>query len=202
MLRRAICLGVCLIAGFAHAETREPSPWQVGGGLGLTMGGDELGSVDIYNGEGKRVQSENIRAGRLFQFDAGARYRPQQSPWMVQLTFGYHYNADNGKDMATNTEDVSVYFARYPLEILPSLRFDRHSLGLGFRYDFSPTASAPSSSPAKFKDAPGGIVEYGYSPNENVTLGLRYVKIKYKLRDDESVSLEGDHVGINAKFWF
>ena len=170
MLRSAICLGVCLIAGFAHAETREPSPWQVGGGLGLTMGGDELGSVDIYNGEGKRVQSENIRAGRLFQFDAGARYRPQQSPWMVQLTFGYHYNAANGKDMATNTEDVSVYFARYPLEILPSLRFDRHSLGLGFRYDFSPTASAPSSSPAKFKDAPGGIVEYGYSPNENVTL--------------------------------
>jgi hypothetical protein len=202
MLRSAICLGVCLIAGFAHAETREPSPWQVGGGLGLTMGGDELGSVDIYNGEGKRVQSENIRAGRLFQFDAGARYRPQQSPWMVQLTFGYHYNAANGKDMATNTEDVSVYFARYPLEILPSLRFDRHSLGLGFRYDFSPTASAPSSSPAKFKDAPGGVVEYGYSLNENVTFGLRYAKIKYKLRDDESVSVEGDHVGINAKFWF
>ena len=202
MLRSAICLGVCLIAGFAHAETREPSPWQVGGGLGLTMGGDELGSVDIYNGEGKRVQSENIRAGRLFQFDAGARYRPQQSPWMVQLTFGYHYNAANGKDMATNTEDVSVYFSRYPLEILPSIRFDRHSVGLGFRYDFSPTASAPSSSPAKFKDAPGGIVEYGYSPNENVTFGLRYVKIKYKLRDDESVSVEGDHVGINAKLWF
>ena len=55
------------MAGFAHAETREPSPWQVGGGLGLTMGGDELGSVDIYNSEGKRVQSENIRAGRLFR---------------------------------------------------------------------------------------------------------------------------------------
>lgn len=202
MLQKAICLGMCTVAALANAEAFESSPWQFGAGLGLTIGGDELGSVDIYNSEGKRVQSENIRAGRLFQFDAGARYRSLQSPWMAQITFGYHYNAANGKDLATNTEDVSVYFARYPLEILPSIRFDRHSLGLGFRYDFSPTASAPSSSPVKFKDAPGGIVEYGYSPNEKVTLGLRYVKIKYKLRDDESVSVEGDHVGINAKFWF
>lgn len=202
MWQKTGCLGVLIVAGMAHADLVEPPSWQIGGGLGLTMGGDELGSVDIYNSQGQWVQSENIRAGRLFQFDVGARYRPALSPLMAQLTFGYHYNAANGKDMATNTEDVSVYFSRYPLEILPAIRFDRHSLGLGFRYDFSPTASAPNSSPVKFKDAPGGIVEYGYSPNDNVTFGLRYVKIKYKLRDDESVSLEGDHVGINAKFWF
>lgn len=202
MRQKIGCLGMLMLAGFAHADLDAPPSWQFGGGLGLTMGGDELGSVDIYNSQDQRVQSENIRAGRLFQFDLGARYRPAQSPWMAQLTFGYHYNAANGKDMATHTEDVSVYFARYPLEFLPAIRLGNHSLGLGFRYDFSPTASAPNSSPAKFKDAPGGIVEYGYSPNENVTFGLRYVKIKYKLREDESVSLEGDHVGINAKFWF
>ena len=82
---------MCLIAGFVHAETREPSPWQVGGGLGLTMGGDELGSVDIYNSEGKRVQSENIRAGRLFQLMPGPLPAATIAVDGAALRSGYHY---------------------------------------------------------------------------------------------------------------
>ena len=39
------------------------------------------------------------------------------------------------------------------------------------------------------------------SPIDNVTLGVRLVKIKYRPEIDE-VSAKGDHVGINGRLWF
>lgn len=187
----------------ALAAEADPSVWQFGGGFGLTMGGDELGTIHIYDSKGgKRIQSENIRTGRLFQYDLGIRWRPQTSPLQLQLTLGYHHDTINGKDLETNTKDVSSYFGRYPLEFLPAWRFDRHSVGLGLRYDFSPTLASSGQQSYKFKHAPGGILEYGYSPGQHVTFGLRLVKIKYKLRDDPGETAEGDHIGVNTKFWF
>jgi hypothetical protein len=201
MIKQACGAALLLCPLLAGAADGDASAWQFGGGFGVTMGGDELGTVHVFR-NGELAQSENIRAGRLFQVDAGVRLRPANSPLMLQMTFGYHYDSTNGKDLATGTKDVSAYFVRYPLEVLPSIRFDRHSLGVGLRYDFAPTLGASDDTSFKFKDAAGGIVEYGYSPNQQVTFGLRFVKIKYKPHDTSFDSVDGDHYGVNAKFWF
>ncbi len=200
MFRKTLAGIVLALPLWVNAAETTPSSWQFGGGLGLTMGGDEMGTVHIYR-NGTRIQSENLRAGRLFHFDIGTRWRPASTPLMLQMTFGYHYNAANGKDLETGTEDVSAYFSRYPLEIIPALRLGRHSLGLGVRHDFNPMLAASGAGSLKFKDANGAVLEYGYSPIDNVTLGVRLVKIKYRPEIDE-VSAKGDHVGINGRLWF
>ena len=124
-----------------------------------------------------RRAKTSVPAG-CFQVDAGVRLRPANSPLMLQMTFGYHYDSTNGKDLATGT-GMSV-----PISCATCWRFCHRSALTGIRlasgcatilHPRSVLRTTPASSS---KDAAGGIVEYGYSPNQQVTFGLRFVKIK------------------------
>ncbi|MBB5017240.1 hypothetical protein HNQ59_000502 [Chitinivorax tropicus] len=198
-----------LCCGTALADTDNGSAnsagWKVGGGVGVTMGGDEFGKIHVVDKtNGKVVNNENLRAGRLFQLDFGTKYRFSNLPVSLQTTFGYHFDTVQGDDPLNNGAKVSYQFFRYPIEIIPAYHFDKHSVGLGLRYDLRPTYEFTGRFNYKFKNAPGLILQYEYEATDNVSVGLRYTAIKYKFQKEEdgSQTFKGNHVGMNAHVWF
>ncbi|MEW9899151.1 hypothetical protein ABWL39_11020 [Chitinivorax sp. PXF-14] len=204
-MKRICMLALLALASQAHAYgEEEPSAWQGVAGIGLTAGGDEFSKVHVSDkSTGKIINNENIRAGRLFQLDLGTRYRFSRLPLSLQATLGYHYDSVQGERLDTGAK-VSLSFTRFPLELLPAWHIDKHSLGVGLRYDLQPEykQSDGAGGTYRFKSQPGLIGEYSYAATDNVSFGLRYVGIKYKLKDDDSVSIKGNHVGINARVYF
>nr|WP_171013994.1 outer membrane beta-barrel protein [Chitinivorax sp. B] len=198
----AFCASSAALADMNLDDTIR-SPWQIGAGIGLTAGGDDMGKIKVYDkATGKVVNNENVRAGRLFQVDFGTRYRFSKLPVSVQATLGYHFDTVQGDDPLVADKKVSFQFYRYPLEIIPAYHFDKHAVGLGLRYDFNTTFEFTDRFKHKFKNAPGLVLQYEYEATDNISLGLRYTAIKYKWKEDTSQSVKGNHVGMNAHVWF
>ena len=75
-------------------------------GLGITGGGDNLGTVAFNNGD-----RESLYAGGTIDLRAGLEYELQSLPVELELSLGYHFdrvNASNG----------DATFRRYPLELI------------------------------------------------------------------------------------
>jgi hypothetical protein len=172
--RWALAAGLCALAGAAAAQTPQQN-FRFGLMAGITGGGDTLATVDFTNGD-----SENLKAGGLFNIAAGVVWQPAQIPFGGHLMAGYHVDditADNG----------TLRFSRYPIEVMgfwngaPPLR-----LGVGARFVTSPKVvidiDGSTNTTVSYKDTIGTVLEVGYQPTPRFWVSLRGTFEEYEAK--------------------
>ncbi|PCJ16450.1 MAG: hypothetical protein COB04_10865 [Gammaproteobacteria bacterium] len=164
---------------------------------GLTVGGDELVTVEFEDGDDGTVE-----AGGFLLFGAGVKYRFENSPLEVQTTVGYHFDSENA-------ENGDVGFSRIPLDVLGFYNTGNHRFGAGITYHLNPELSMDFDSDVmvsgngdsiKFDNSIGLVADYNYLFGNNVAVGVRYTSIEYsssRLAED----LDGSYIGITASYF-
>lgn len=179
----------------AQAMPQEPRNFYFTLFGGLTGGGDKLAEVRFSDGS-----RQSVNGGGLVHFGAGLTWQPQDTPFMLQSTIGYH--VDN-----VTASNGDVTFSRVPIEVLgfytgvPRWRF-----GGGARFVSSIELSSDVngfSDSIKFKDTTGAVFEAGYQLAPKVWLNGRYTAEKYEAASVNGLSVistgqtSGNSIGIN-----
>lgn len=167
---------------------------------GLTGGGDKLAEVRYSNGD-----REAIRAGGLFQLNAGLLWQPALAPVSVQATIGWHadsIDASNG----------DVVFSRVPVEVLgyftgvPRWRFGG---GARFVRDARLETDVDGfSDTLRFRDSTGLVLEAGYQIAPRGWLNVRFTDEEYEaqsfngLRVVPTGTTSARSVGVNLLWMF
>ncbi len=162
-------------------------------GLGLTVGGDTLATVQYSDGS-----TDKLKAGGDVLFYAGADYRFNDF-FSLEGNVGYHLASTK---LARNGEAT---FKRVPVEFLlhyyvnENLRF-----GAGARFVNSPEVKIDFSNSTNirqsFSSTVGQVIEAEYLA-QPFGIKLRYVTEKYKI-DNTPVSIDGNHVGLLVSYYF
>ena len=193
----ALSIGLMSIAGstdtFAE-QNGQPLHWLLG--LGLTAGGDKLGTIVYQDGD-----TADINAGDLVHIYGGFTY--SHSPMFEsKVTIGYHF------DEAT-ASNGTVTFSRIPIEYVASYVIDNHRIGGGLAYHTNTKLDESDFgySDVKFDDALGFLVEYSYQFVSWFNVAVRYEAIEYKVSDpyitfNGSNKVSGNHAGLYANFSF
>ena len=161
--------------------------------IGLTVGGDDLVTVEYTDGS-----SDEITAGALIDMKLGAIYKLANSPISIQTSIGYHFDR-------VDAENGDLSFNRIPVELLGFHNVEKHRIGAGFSYHLDPEIEIDalgSKVTGKLENALGLVVEYGYSFQKNFIMGLRYVDIEYEAEVDKSIKFDGSHFGIYGYLTF
>lgn len=178
--------------GMAQAVVVQPRQYRIVLGLGATGGGDRLATAR-YNYSDDR----NVRAGELLQIHGGIDWRVAPRVTM-QAVVGFHTDG-------VDAWNGSVYFTRYPLELLahyavaPGWR-----IGGGLRYVINPRLDGDGAARdirVDYDNAFGPVIEAEFFPIQWLGLKLRGAFEQYKARDG-SGSKSGNHVGFFATFYF
>ena len=175
---------------------------QVGAILGaaLTFGGDKMAEYNVsYYGGGS--SNEDIAAGERFYLFGGVYFQHNDTPdlaYGAQVTVGWLFNDITAKN-------GSISLDRYPLELIPYLKFDHLRFGIGVTkhtnikfkddavYHFTSTAD----------DATGTVVLMEYMFDNHVSVGVRWVDIEYEFKDSYgSTTFDASHVGIGVNYLF
>lgn len=163
-------------------------------GIGLTLGGDKLGTVYFQNSG-----SKDLYAGRMIDLRAGLEYQVPESPLSFQTSISYH--ADT---VAASNGDVS--FVRYPLEVLAHYRVNESwRFGGGLRKALSPALKVSgdiSGGGDNFNSSAGFVLEGEVMFGPNIGLKIRGVSEKYKYKDYGSESIDGSHIGVIGVYYF
>lgn len=180
-----------------QAVVVQPRPVKFVVGLGVTGGGDRVGTTldrDYYY---DRYDDRSIRAGQLLQVHAGVEWRVASAVTM-QATIGYH--GDSADDWSG-----SIDFYRYPLELLAHYSFaPQWRAGGGLRYTLNPRLDGSGyyrDTDVKFKRSLGPVIEVEFLPLNWMGIKLRGVFERYEPRDG-GPKAKGDHVGLFANFYF
>lgn len=160
---------------------------------GLTYGGDEIAKIKYDNGD-----NVNIHAGGLILIGAGGTYRFDNN-WEAQVSINYQFDQANAKN-------GDATFDRFPLDLLGFYRTGPHRFGGGITYHMNPKYKSSfdfsgGKQHVSFDDAMGAVIEYDYFLSDSVSLGARYVSIKYK-SSDLSGDLDGSYGGIFMNCYF
>jgi len=162
-------------------------------GLGLTVGGDTIGTVNYNNGT-----SSDLTAGGTVDLRGGLEYWLQGQPVALELSMGYHTDR-----VSANNGDAT--FTRFPLELIahyalsPQLR-----VGVGARKSLNTKldVSIDNGEHTKFKSSVGGIAEVEYFFTPQFSLKGRYVVERFTSDDAYKDKLEGDHLGVYGMLYF
>ncbi len=162
-------------------------------GLGLTVGGDTLATVQYTDSS-----TDKVKAGGDVLFYGGADYRFDDF-FSLQGTVGYHVASTR---LAKNGEAT---FTRVPVEFMlyyhlnPVVR-----IGAGARFVGSPKVKIDIANSTNigrtFADTVGQVIEAEYMVQQ-FGLKLRYVTEKYKI-DGSSSSINGNHIGLLGSLYF
>ncbi len=144
--------------------------------MGFDFGGDKLTTVTWSDNT-----SADIKGGQLITFAAGAIYRPAEASYALEATLGYKFDKANGSN-------GSIGFTRIPLDVIASLAYGGHRIGVGPTVHFAPNfgchASGICSSDTSFDTALGGVAQYAINffgaRSTGLEVGLRYTYIRYK----------------------
>lgn len=159
-------------------------------GAGLTNGGDTLGTLVYTTGD-----SADLKAGGLFHLYGGLILEKPQSPFMMKIALGWHFDQ-------VSAVNGSAEFDRYPLDIIPYFRNGRVRMGAGLTYHLNPKyddSDFPNGDVFKFKNAAGLALEFGINLGVTDThwIDLRIVSIDYELKDINTTSkVDGNHFGV------
>lgn len=184
----ALAIGLVGAAQAQDAPTLRPLV-----GMGLTVGGEKFATISLSDGT-----EEDIRAGQFFQFYGGLRYQAVPN-FSVQATIGYHVDD-------TSAQNAKFKFARYPVEVLGHFHADdKIRIGGGIRFANSPKLSIGGdlgSGSISFKNAVGFVLEGEYLVSPQVGLKLRFVGEEYEAKAPFAGTVDGNHVGFMANFYF
>jgi outer membrane protein W len=183
----------CAFVSAAHADNSTPSPVRFMAGIGLSVGGQTITTVQYTDGS-----SSNISSGTGGIIHAGLDWRISDA-FSSQLTVGYQFRetplAKNG----------SASFTRVPVDLLVYWHPDeKWRLGLGAEYVNSPTlngSGAASYINEDFKNTVGAIVEAEYFFTPHIGLKVRGVKETYKPQEGGE-SINGSYGAIIGDYYF
>jgi len=170
--------------------------------LGLTGGGDKLGSFSSSDGVTKDIQ-----AGGNFYFGGGIIIKSgEDDKFETALGIGYfgdRVSASNG----------NVAFTRFPLEAVGYYRIsEKVQLGGGLTYHLTPeydchlSGSSGCSLDVEFENALGFTFRGEYYISDSALIGLNYTNINYNVKSvngySASGSIDGNHLGLMLKLRF
>ena len=195
MKKRLLSVSILALAPSAFAQNTVPD--NLGAHFlltgGLTYGGDKIAKIEYDNGD-----NVDIRGGGLLLIGVGGLYRFDQN-WEAQLSLNYQFDRANAKN-------GDATFDRFPVDLLGFYRMGAHRFGGGITYHMNPTFDsnfdiANGKQRIDFDDAVGAVIEYDYFFNDSISLGARYVNIKYK-SPDISGDLDGSYGGVFVNGYF
>lgn len=193
---KKILIGLaCVTALSAHAQTAPAHSSGLRGiiGMGITGGGEKLGTLVYTNGD-----SATLSSGGLIDFRGGAEYQIQGQPVAIELSIGYHFDKAN----ATNGD---ASFTRYPLELIGHYAINEYwRVGLGLRKSLSTELKVTINSDVttKFTSTVGPLIEAEYFVTPQFSFKGRYVVENFTSDDQYKDKLKGSHGGIYGMFYF
>lgn len=174
------------------------------GGI-LSMGGDQLKEIaTIFNNEQTReiIPGENylIYAGALIPMGDSTRYR-------THVSLGYSKSFIDGR--TKNGVPAEVSFTRFPLDIIPTYEFEKHSIGIGASLHINPKLEGGpqgSNNSISYNDALATLIQYQYHWRYNLSLGLRYTEVDYRPKKSQPNSrtstTDAAQLGISLEYRF
>ena len=174
--------------------------------FGYDFGGETLATVekyDYYDG----YETSKIRAGQGLNFEVGAAISSQESPMEFQFLIGYKVDRES-------TSNGSVTWDRIPLTAIAMVKKNRWKFGGGLTYHLNPELSGSftgydnngdyfnDSVDDEYDDALGGVVQAQFMISEAISVGVKGTFIKYKLKNNSSVTVKGNSIGINFSYTF
>ena len=176
-----------VIADSAKQIAAKKKPLSIVLGVGVTFGGDTLGTAVYADGS-----TDSIKAGSGLLLHTGLDYRLNEAI-SLQGTLGYHF------DTTMAASNGSATFSRIPLDLLAYYHVsDSFRVGGGPRTVFSPkikTSGVASGNDVSFDNTIGLVIEGEYMPLRMLGVKLRYVSEKYK-PSGSSYSFDGSHFGV------
>jgi hypothetical protein len=179
--------------------------------MGYDWGGTELATVqhENYDAYGYRYNdsSYKIRAGEGLSFEAGAVLGNDNSNMELQFLVGYKFDSDSA-----NNGDVT--WDVIPFTALAMFKSNKWKFGGGVTYHLNPELD--SSFPIydknnnfvsngmndKYENAFGGVVKMQYRITPSFDVGVKGTFIDYKLKDDSSVTADGNSIGFVLSYSF
>lgn len=168
--------------------------------VGMTYGGDTIGTVKFTDGSTK-----NLKAGALLQFGLGGLYQFEDKPLALMLSANYHFDTVNAKN-------GSASFDRFPIEALAYYTGkEKFRFGGGMRIVNGAELSTDIGGSDKytFDTTKGLVAEIGYQLDPHGWLNFRFVSEKYQAKTHNGVTpatnyapTDGSHMGVNFTYEF
>jgi hypothetical protein len=195
---KIIFLLTLLTLGSLNAESLKPI-FQ----MGYNVGGTTLATIER---DGYYDSSINkIRAGQGLSFEGGAVL---DAPNMeLQFLIGYKFDQES----ASNGE---VTWDMIPFTALALIKSNRWKFGGGVTYHLNPelvgSFKGVDNNGEDFHDkvddvyenAIGGVAQIQYMATDNFAIGIKGTFIEYKLKEDNTITANGNSVGINFSYAF
>ena len=170
--------------------------------FGYDFGGKTLVTVhNDYEGD------TNIRAGSGARFEIGAMISSPQNPLELQFLVGYKFEGETASNGDVTLDSV-------PFTALAMLKNRRWKVGGGVTYHLNPHISGSftgydnrgtyfnDSVNDRYEDALGGVAQIDYIATDNFAIGIRGTYIEYKLKNDPSITANGNSIGFNLSYAF
>lgn len=162
MLQFIVVIAGCCLCSIASAQRADA--------VGITpifefsagMGGDTLAELSFVGGG-----SQDINAGDGLTLSGGL-IQELSDHFEIKYTLGYKFST-------SAAENLDVWKSVFPLEVVPSYRSGNHRFGAGLAYHLSPKLKIDGDT-AKFDNAPGFVVEYGYK-----IFSIAYTDVDYEI---------------------
>ena len=168
--------------------------------FGYDWGGKTLATVYHPN------ETTKIRAGSGIDLEMGATIGDDNGAFEMQFLVGYKIDSDTA-DNGEVTWDV------VPFTAIGILKSNRWRFGGGVTYHLNPHISGSFSGydngvyfndniNDRYENALGGVAQIQYQMTDNWRVGLKGTLIEYKLKNDPSVTANGNNIGINFSYNF
>jgi hypothetical protein len=188
----ALSLGLCT---WSHAASRPGAAVRPFVSMGITGGGDQLGSFSYSNGT-----DASVHAGGVVHFLGGVDVAFPDGPMSMQVNLGYHFDT-------ANASNGSYSFERMPLEVLGHVALSRNvRLGGGLRWALDPHISSSgvlSGNDASFNTRTALVLEGEYFPLKRLGIKLRAVHETFAgTGSNRGRDVDASHVGAYVAYYF
>lgn len=171
--------------------------------IGYDFGGTTLATIeqDGYYDAGV----DKIHAGDGLRLEMGAVV---DSP-ALELQFLVGYKFDN--ESASNGD---VTWDTIPFTALGMFKSRQWKMGGGLTYHLNPSLEGSftgydqngnyfhDEADDEYEDAIGAVIEMDYRATNNFSIGVRGTFIEYKLKKDNSMTANGNSIGVNISYIF
>ena len=201
MLRRIALTSLLMlpVTTMANSETPTLKPMVQ---FGYDFGGKTLATVyNDYDGTTK------VRAGSGARFEVGAMLTSPQNPLELQFLVGYKFEGETASNGDVTWDSI-------PFTALAMFKNKKWKFGGGVTYHLNPYLSGSFSGydntgtyfndavNDRYDNALGGVAQIDYMATDNFAVGLRGTYIEYKLKNDPSVTANGNSIGFNLSYAF
>ena len=204
-LELTLALALSAAATLAHAD--DGSAVRFYAGIGISHGGDSLGTGEIVpeDGQGGATIPFNIRPGTSAELRLGADYRLGER-FHIQASVGY-------ADQAPQGVDGSLDFRETPIELMGFVNvFQGLRLGAGYRKSYAQYSGTGLGSDwpglGRYTSANGNVIEvqYLFSSDGNYdsqhALGGFSLRIVNETLRHDDISINGHHYEFGGVFYY